>query len=366
MICRVITLNLILLFAAVSCTCKRVESEIEEVFTKPVDSLTLERSGSLSWALDEQSVPQIKSSFFDAEAEILYVFNEITWELDSYCITTGERIKGQKMRIRPWSMNIVSADSIYVLDLDHSRIVRLNASGKVVDSVNIEERSTILPGGTGQPYIISDNLLAYVSSHTRLQQTSFVVDARTSEMDSYLKYPEIFEDFYGVMLMQVPYSAYNPQEKRLIVGFAPESCVYVLDMDTRSIERFHTESVFYREIKPLRKGRWGYGVSSSEEIEYFRANTTYANILYDEYRNLYYRIVEIATPMPGVTLTNKAKKLSVIIMDAGFKKIGESVIEDNVISSFRYTCFVSEDGLNLQLLTSEDEMSFTTYKIVAE
>lgn len=364
MTCRLIILGLISLLVAESCGTKGVE--VEEVITKSVDSLALERSGSLSWTLDERTVPQIKSSFFNADAEILYVFNEITKGLDMYNVATGGSIPGSKMRIKPWSMNIVSADSLYVLDLDNSRIVRINAAGRIVDSVGIDRESTILPGGMGQPYAISDNILAYVSSKARLQHTSFVVNTKTSNIEPYLEYPEMFDDFYGSMMMQVPYSAYNPHEKCLIVGFAPESSIYVLDMETHSIVKHHVESRFYRAMKPLRKGRWGYGVSSSEEIEYFRANTSYANILYDKFRDLYYRIVEIATPMPGVTLTNKAKKLSVIIMDTDFRIVGESVIEDDMLSSFRYTCFVSKQGLNLQLLTSEDELKFATYRIAVK
>ena len=65
-------------------------------------------------------------------------------------------------------------------------------------------------------------------------------------------------------------------------------------------------------------------------------------------------------------MTNKAKKLSVIIMDTDFRIVGESVIEDDMLSSFRYTCFVSKQGLNLQLLTSEDELKFATYRIAVK
>ena len=100
-----------------------------------------------------------------------------------------------------------------------------------------------------------------------------------------------------------------------------------------------------------------------EEIEYFRENTTYANVLYDKYRELYYRIVEKSTPMPGVNLSNKAKKLSVMILSRDFDTLGETDLAESFDAGFRYSAFVSEEGLNIQLLTSEDELSFATYSI---
>ncbi len=344
--------------------CKSEIPDQEEIVISPIDSLTLKRVGSLSWVLDEESVPQTRCAFFCADSGILYFFNDITGKIDKYSLNSKNRISGVKIPVKPWSMNVVSEDSVYVLDLDNSRIVLIDASGKVVDSTMIDKNSNFLPGGSGLPYVIDCNNMAYVASNTRLKHTTFMIDKETQKSESYIPYPGMYEKFYGLLLMQVPYSAYNPQKKCIVVGFAPESSIYIMDTDTHNVEKYHVESTFYKTLTPLKDDRWGKNVSSSDEIEYFRENTTYANILYDEYRNLYYRIVEIATPMPGITLTNIAKKLSVIIMDADFRIVGESVIEEKMMASFRYTCFVSEQGLNLQLLTSEDKLSFATYKIM--
>ena len=97
-------------------------------------------------------------------------------------------------------------------------------------------------------------------------------------------------------------------------------------------------------------------------MDYFRESMTYANILYDGYRNIYYRIVELPTPMPGTLLSLKGKKLAVMILDDGFNILGETIIEDETVNTFRYTAFVSEEGLNIQLISSEDEAVFATYR----
>lgn len=67
--------------------------------------------------------------------------------------------------------------------------------------------------------------------------------------------------------------------------------------------------------------------------------------------------------MPGVLGSNKAKSLSVIILDKNFRIVGESDLDDVFFAGFRYTCFVSKEGLNLQLLTSDDELAFATYTV---
>ena len=66
--------------------------------------------------------------------------------------------------------------------------------------------------------------------------------------------------------------------------------------------------------------------------------------------------------MPGVEMSERAKRLSVIIMDTDFRILGESEIAEDIHACFRYTCFVSEEGLNIQLLDPDtDRMTFATY-----
>ena len=104
-------------------------------------------------------------------------------------------------------------------------------------------------------------------------------------------------------------------------------------------------------------------VSPEKEIEYFREITSYGNILYDRWNNVYYRIVEKSTPMPGVNLSNKAKKLAVMILDENFRTIGESDITEEAFACFRYTVFVSQAGLHIQRLTDENELTFAVYSL---
>lgn len=339
------------------------DKSIETIVIERLDSLTLNRSGSIHWKLDENSIPLINSSFFDDEKDILYCFNGMTRRIDGYSIHSGEKVFcSGVVQGMPWSMNIISHDSIYALDLDNCRIAVTDDIGNIRNSIQIDPTSTILPGSSGQPYV-TDSSIAYVSSSDRLGYTTFIINRQTHDISPLLHYPEIYDNFYGALLMQVPYSAFNPSKNHIVVGFPPDEYVYVLNIGSHSVCRYFAGSIYAEDMKPLSKDRWGRHISSEEEIAYFRENTTYGNLLYDRFRNLYYRIVEKSTPLPGVNLSNKAKSLSVIIMNDSFQVVGEADIKDEIMSTFRYTCFVSKEGLNLQLLTSDDELAFATYTV---
>lgn len=344
-------------------SCHSSDTSIETIVIERLDSLTLNRSGSIHWKLDENSIPLINSSFFDDEKDILYCFNGMTRRIDGYSIHSGEKVFcSGVVQGMPWSMNIISHDSIYVLDLDNCRIAVTDSTGNIRNCIQTDPTSTILPGSSGQPYV-TDSSIAYVSSSDRLGYTTFIINRQTHDISPLLHYPEMYDNFYGALLMQVPYSAFNPSKNQITVGFPPDEYVYVLNIGSHSVCRYSAGSIYAEDMKPLSKDRWGRHISSEEEIAYFRENTTYGNLLYDRFRNLYYRIVEKSTPLPGVNLSNKAKSLSVIIMNDSFQVVGEADIKDEIMSTFRYTCFVSKEGLNLQLLTSDDELAFATYTV---
>ena len=221
-----------------------------------------------------------------------------------------------------------------------------------------------MPGGEGLPYKTPQGLV--YTSRTLGEPCLIVIDEKTGHITGrFLPYPEIYSDFYGELLMRTPYSAYNDDKSLIAVSFPADDNIHVLNLDTKVTYVYHAGSKYRcKKTKPLGKGRLGgLTVSPEKEIEYFREITSYGNILYDRWNNVYYRIVEKSTPMPGVNLSNKAKKLAVMILDENFRTIGESDITEEAFSCFRYTVFVSQAGLHIQRLTDENELTFAVYSL---
>ena len=318
--------------------CGTSTTENMGIRTERIDSVELVRTGELSFVMDEETSPNLLTTFYDENNGYYYIHNSITGYIERFhtdsTVKSPVRIKTSGM---PWGINVVSTDSIYLLDLYNYKIKFINRQGALLNSYAMDEASDIMPGGEGLPYQTPQGLV--YTSRTLGEPCLIVIDEKTGLItDRFLPYPEIYSDFYGELLMRTPYSTYN-DEKSLI-------------------------AVRDKKPKPLGKGRLGgLTVSPEKEIEYFREITSYGNILYDRWNNVYYRIVEKSTPMPGVNLSNKAKKLAVMILDEDFRTIGESDITEEAFSCFRYTVFVSPEGMNIQMLTGEDELVFATYSL---
>ena len=330
-----------------------------------LDSVFLARTDVVRLELDDETSPLMQCTFYDGSG-YYYFYNRITGYIERFHIDSTVKSPVRiKTPVAPWSMNVVSPDSVYILDLmNRHTITLIDREGSELAVYGIDADSDIMPGAQGQPYVTQDGLL--YSSSTTGDFTLAAVDKSEGRVtEKMIPYPDIYRDFYGALLMRIPYTAYNSGNSLVVVGFPADNNIQVLNLNTRQVRVYYAGSKYWDDsLKPLSRGLIGsMTVSNAREIEYFREITSYGNILYDRWRNVYYRIVEKSTPMPGVNLSNKAKKLSVIIMDKNFRIIGESDIEDDIYSVFRYSVFVSQAGLNIQLLTQEDELEFAVYSI---
>ena len=351
---------------AVLFSCCANSNEVASKNLDRIDSVRLVRTGELRLSLDDETTPMMQSTFYDISSGYYYFYNKITGYIDRFHIDSTVKSPVRiKTPVMPWSMNVVSPDSIYIMDfMDRDDIRLINSDGTQLSSYSLDGKSAILPGGQGQPYETSAGLV--YSSNADNDFSLAVIDAGTGQISARLiPYPDLYKDFYGDLLMRVPYTAYNGNKSITVTGFPADDNIYVLDLISKKVTTYYAGSIHKDgDLKPLAKGLLGgMMISTDREIEYFREITSYGNIVYDPWLNVYYRIVERSTPMPGVNLSNKAKKLSVIVLDENFRIIGESGINDEAYACFRYSVFVSQDGLNIQLLTGEDELAFAVYSV---
>ena len=113
------------------------------------------------------------------------------------------------------------------------------------------------------------------------------------------------------------------------------------------------------------------GRSNESEWDHYRLNYMYEGIIYDQYRNCYYRFVSLPKTKEdlgsGDLKTSRIKDIAVIILDEDFNKIGETIIPQEY-SNMIY--FVSKGGLNLlnlkKNLADEDNMHFGIFSLTDE
>lgn len=352
---------LLLIMTSVLAGCSTGTDNIPARQVSRSDSIELVKENTVKIELDGHTTPWFSSVYY--KNDTLYYHNSLGGRIEMSDWETGKKLPGYiRTKEKPYSFNPVSGDSVYIMALDEELILLYNASSTVTDTVLPGKPVSIMPGGQGQPYIAGDKLI-YVTTSGDEYMAGAVINRRTGAAEFCLPYPEIYKKYYyGDLLPHIPYSAFNPSQRQIVVGFPADRHLYVLDIDSMSTETYDVPYSEWKDLRPLSRIHSDLVVKEQKKMDYFRESMTYANILYDGYRNIYYRIVELPTPMPGTLLSLKGKKLAVMILDDGFNILGETIIEDETVNTFRYTAFVSEEGLNIQLISSEDEAVFATYR----
>ena len=83
-----------------------------------IDSVELVRTAELSFVMDEETSPNLQTTFYDEASGYYYIHNTITGYIERF--HTDSTVKSPvrtKISGIPWGINVVSSDSIYLLDL---------------------------------------------------------------------------------------------------------------------------------------------------------------------------------------------------------------------------------------------------------
>jgi hypothetical protein len=154
--------------------------------------------------------------------------------------------------------------------------------------------------------------------------------------------------------------------KRFVYSFYFDEDIYVASIDHKSVERVKVKSKYINEVNLIDD----YGNVTVEDM---CENPNYGNMLYDEYREVYYRIAYPKTEIKnGVSMRELMelveygrKNFSIIILDKDFNVIGETLFPDYTYNST--AMFIREDGLYISCSHSwnpeynDDVLSFQRF-----
>lgn len=154
--------------------------------------------------------------------------------------------------------------------------------------------------------------------------------------------------------------------ENFIYSFHFDESIYIVSPDHKTINRKPVKSNYINKVKYLDD----YGNLTFEDG---CKNPNYGNLLYDEYRNVYYRIAypetKIEKGIRGMELLQYGRKnFSIIILDKDFTIIGETMFPDYTYNS--NIMFIREDGLYISSSHfmnpeySDDVLSFQRFDLV--
>ena len=157
-----------------------------------------------------------------------------------------------------------------------------------------------------------------------------------------IKYPDIFEDDVKVPAgggYEFTYD-YNYKQERLVCSLTGYDSIMVTD-DLKQVRWYNGKSRYLKSMRPK-----VYEADGFDWLREATENPAYHNIMYDKYRDVYYRIVELPYELKqneSAFDTPKGREFSIIIFDKDLNIIGETKFPGN---KYLYKMsFVGRDGL---------------------
>ena len=238
-----------------------------------------------------------------------------------------------------------------------SRITLLNDSGKVVRKYPIKcSKAYFIPflpsSDFYTPTFMKDSVL-YVSSLVnkpnlrkedwRTISLFFQLNLNSGEVDFLpLYYPSVFNQNVQNLAMGAEFSYdYNYNENRLVCSFIGFDSLVVSD-DLHSTKLYDGKSLYLKKRKPKL-------VEASEGLQAIfkvKEEGYYYHIMYDKYRDVYYRFVDHPCEQAAEDMyshTPRSREFSVIIFNKDLRIIGETKFSGNKYDN--RMSFVGRDGL---------------------
>jgi len=141
----------------------------------------------------------------------------------------------------------------------------------------------------------------------------------------------------------VSYStAFNPRNKEFVYSFAVSDSIYTFDPATGKQKAFYAASRYVDEpILPMSKP------DNAHDLEYALETPYYHAVIYDEYRDVYYRFVRHSIPFKDEITGERhefyEKPISIIVLDKNMKIIGETKLAEHLFLDYIY--YVTDRGL---------------------
>ena len=333
------------------------------------DTHYLEKYSTISFPLDSTASPLITALEYNENNDIF----SFIYRKSLFCYKYSSQFFLGKTDIpstHPTTYTYVNEDSIFANDYSKKTIVRFNKKGELLSSHRVRFPSKY----SGFPIaktssMVYNNGAIYFSGNTsgeipfensKNRNVLNKIDLSTNKTKSCLSYTEMYNKHnWGGGLFRWTYSDYNNNDE-FVVSLPAEHYIYVVSSDMEQIRKYYAGSNFFSNIQYLKKSKY-LDVSNEASTKHFVETNSYSNIIYDKYRNCYYRMAEKKTEYNGQPTWQKG--LSIIILNDKFEIIGETLIEKSGLL-FRFGMFVTEKGLHIPIDDKNKEtLNFRIYRL---
>lgn len=341
--------------------------ETDETLSFPIDSDTKNNFNIYSVYKDKDGKEYL--TFQNFENNTIH-FYDLKQQKPAFRITPPQ--EGSNGVGRTFGYYIQNLDSIYLFSFYEKEFHLINKECTLLDKQSYpEQKSTCFMATASHPPVRLGRTLYTCIEPNRLIEhdpVSFTIDMDTKEGKAlhsfdYPDYPgsEVKLKRYG---MEANYSrCYDGQ--RFIYSFHYDENIYVATPEHDSIRKIPVKSKYFDKVQLPDE------LTASPED--FCVNAWYNDLLYDPYREVYYRIAYPPSTLDkGVRsmelLQFGRKNFSIIILDKEFRILGETLFPDNTynpkIMLVRPEGLYISDSHYLNPRFSDDILSFRKFELV--
>ncbi len=349
-----------LLLLAIICICckQEVQKQEEDLFE------LLETGEIITFSLDSTTSPFINACQIVKENENTYLtfLNDISNSIYWYNLKSRQLYKVQQfLEEGPNGTGDIVGyfymhpDTVILISRNNHKIRFVNAASEVfgvidLSSVINEDNGLCFPlAGFGRDIILEDDKLFIMCAHDFVNSSNMspknviVIDIKNNKTEYLLDYPDIYHNRNISAYYLHAYQTFNPSTNKFTYSFP--LCEYLIETDHAGYLKSHlAKSNFFSADAWQRKDLVEHNtkISSRDLLRNYMKTPTYKYLIFDSYRNTYYRIAEIPQQELQTKDNYPVKYQSVLILNEQFQKIGEHYLD---INSKPSPYFLTNDGI---------------------
>lgn len=280
---------------------------------------------------------------------------------------------------------IYSENEIYIPEMMQAVIDVVNTKGEIIRKIKYEKTSSGKPTipfiSASFPYtpiyIINKKLYIPQTPNRAINNfltnspVTLILDTINNSVSEFeVRFPQVIseEAMRGNTLgIETDYSmCYNGKE--FVYSFLLDEDISIVSLEGKILNKVKAKSRYLEKVYDEMKSP----ADISEQVELLCSIPMYGNLIYDEYRKVYYRFVYPETELGNDNFMDiwqlGRSKFSVMILDENFNVLGETLLPENTYASNLF--FIREDGLYISTSFvknpnyNDDKLCFRRFDII--
>jgi hypothetical protein len=344
------------------------------------DSITLQKVETKNFLLDSVTILKLESFQYCPQNNGVVTYNSANSELLCYDYTSTRlrwKLDLKKVKIFPhhsgdsksYSFRYINNDSIFYYDNKNKMVTLFDTSGKLLREYPVPGaakngfRLGRLPGR--DPLIVINDSIYIPSPPGRytidinapLRDNLFLaISIKTGAAEPVIHYPSLYRQALWGDNLHNFYPVHNDKLQKIVISFPVMHTVSIYKPGG-NLEEYYAGSTKVQQVAPLRFAGDKTKIVKMEELKNYMSQRSYTHIVYDHYRDLYYRLVTSSIPANDIDAARspayQREPFPIVILNGAMQKVGEMDFDGNKYAVT--SLFVSPQGLCLPLKKSGDE-----------